>query len=262
MREERIDSNLEKFNWYGMYNLSLREIKRFLRVYHQTVIGPVVSAILFLLIFSFAMKKNLNSKESLSFIGYGIIIMSIIQNAFANSSSSLIMFKVLGYIIDILIPPLGGVEIILAFIIGSVVRSVIVGISVGIALSMFIDFQLHSIGCLVCFTILGSVFLAQLGILSGIVSKSFEQNTAFTNYVVMPLSFLSGTFYSVKNLAPAFQKFNLVNPFFYIIDGFRFSFMNHHETNLIVGGIYLVTLNILFFGVLKYIFATGWRIKD
>ncbi len=256
------DSKLEKFNWYGMYYLSLREVRRFLRVYHQTIIGPVVSAMLFLLIFAFATKKNITSEENLNFIGYGIIIMSIIQNAFANSSSSLIMFKILGYIIDILIPPLGSTEILLAFIIGAVMRAIIVGVSVGFALAVLINFQLYNIYSLISFTILGSVLLSQLGILSGIISKSFEQNTAFANYVIMPFSFLSGTFYSVKNLTPTLQTFNLANPFFYIIDGFRFSFMNHHESNLQIGLIYLFILNIVLFIILKSIFNSGWRIKN
>ncbi|MBF8246701.1 MAG: ABC transporter permease [Rickettsia sp.] len=255
-------NNVKQINWYGMYYLSLREIKRFLKVYHQTILGPMISAVLFLLIFSLAMKKNIDSPQNLNFIGYGIIIMSIIQNSFANSSSSLIMFKVLGYIIDILTPPLGSIEIILAFIIGSVVRALLVGLSVAIALAFFVNYKIHNLTFLLLFSILGSILLSQFGILSALIAKSFEQNTAFTNYFIMPLSFLSGTFYSIKNLSPMFQKFNLVNPFFYIIDGFRFGLTNYNDSNLAFGIMYLTILNLILFVILNFLWQIGWNVKN
>ncbi len=255
----------EKVNWYGTFVLSLREIKRFLRVYHQTVLGPVFNGLVFLLIFFYVINSDQPTDKvstTIEFIGYGIIMMSIIQNAFANSSSSFIMYKVIGYINDILTPPFGSLEIIIAFIIGSIVRAVIVGCAVAVALSFFINYHVQHWSYLVIFVLSSSVFLGQLGLLSGLVSKTFEHNFAFSNYLIMPFSFLSGTFYSVKSLPLVFQKFNLYNPFFYMISGFRYSLTDDLEFDLVWGISYLTFINISLFIILNIAIDRGWRIKE
>ena len=256
---------MEKINWYGAYTLTLREVRRFLRVYNQTILTPVMSALIFLAVFVLAIGSNradIDGIKFINFMGYGLIAMSIIQNAFANSSSSFIMSKVMGYISNILTPPFGSAEIILAFTIGAVLRGLLVGVAVTIALSPFIDYTLYHPLLLVFYLLASCILLGQMGILSGLIANSFDQHSAITSYLVTPLSFLSGTFYSVKALPPFFQQVNLVNPFFYIIDGFRYCITNKADGNITVGIIFLILANIIIYLALDKAIKTGWRIKS
>ena len=254
----------DSINWYGAYMLTIRETLRFLRVYHQTIIAPIVSAMIFLSIFYLSIgshKPNINNIPFLDFMGYGIIMMSMIQNAFANSSSSLIMSKVLGYIIDLIMPPLRGIEIVIAYSIGSVIRAVMVGVGVTIAMIPFVNFHIYHPVLLVFFVLASCVFMAKLGIVAGLISNSFDQMAALTNYVIMPLSFLSGTFYSVKSLPWFLQYVNHVNPFFYIIDGFRYCFTDVSDSNITLGISMLTVSNIILFYITTYLINIGWRLK-
>lgn len=255
---------MESINWYGAYSLTKRETKRFFRVYHQTVIAPVANALIFLSVFVLAIGANANEINGIKFInfmGYGLIIMSIAQNAFANSSSSFIMSKVLGYITDILTPPLGSTEVIIAFTIGAITRGVMVGIMVAIALYPFVDYTLYHPLLILFFVIVSCSMLGQLGILAGIITNNFDQNAAITNYFITPLSFLSGTFYSVKHLPSGLQTVNILNPFFYIIDGFRYCLTNYADGNIVFGMILLLLINILLFLLLVKLLNSGWRVK-
>jgi ABC-2 type transport system permease protein len=255
---------MEQINWYGMYTLTMREVKRFLRVYNQTVIAPVVSALIFLAVFVLAIGGKHHEIEGIKFVnfmGYGLIIMSIVQNAFSNSSSSFIMSKVLGYISDILTPPLGSVEIIIALTIGSVIRGCMVGAAVALALAAFVDYNVYHPLLLIFFITVSCVFLGQLGILTGIITNNFDQNAAITSYFITPLSFLSGTFYSVNNLPESLKDINVLNPFFYIIDGFRYCLTNHIDGDVFFGAIYLVIANIALFLLLVKLLDIGWRVK-
>jgi ABC-2 type transport system permease protein len=260
---------MEKVNWYGAYTLAKREIKRFLRVYHQTIISPIVSALIFLAIFTLAHKSSQSGAESLiggvqftNFMGYGLIIMTIAQNAFANSSSSFIMSKVIGYITDILIPPLGAIEIITAFTIGAILRGIMVGIGVSVALLPFIDYTLYHPFLMVFYLLFSCSLLGQFGILTGLIANSFDQNAAIYSYIITPLSFLSGTFYSFKNLPLIFQQVNQLNPFFYIIDGFRYCLTNQGDSNITIGITFLSLANILIFLLLVRLINRGWRLKN
>jgi len=256
---------MEKINWYGAYTLTLREVRRFLRVYNQTILTPVMSSLIFLAVFVLAIGSNrpdIDGIKFINFMGYGLIAMSIIQNSFANSSSSFIMSKVIGYISDILTPPLGSTEIILAFTIGAALRGLLVGFAVTIALSPFIDYTLYHPLLLVFYLLASCTLLGKLGILSGLIANSFDQHSAITSYLVTPLSFLSGTFYSVKALPPFFQQVNLINPFFYIIDGFRYCITDKSDGNIIVGSIFLIVANIVLYLALDKAIKTGWRIKS
>ena len=252
-------------NWRGMWTLYLREVKRFIKVYQQTIIAPSLSALIFFSIFVIALSdvnKNVNGIKYEQFMAYGLIIMTIIQNAFANTSSSLIMSKVIGYIIDILTPPLSSMEIILAYLFGALTRAVVNGIILSILFYLFIEFSIHSIFYLFYFTIISSSLMALLGIFAGIYASSFDQSSIILNYIINPLSFLSGTFYSVKKLPIFFQNVNLANPFYYIIDGFRYSLTGYSESNIQFGVIYLTTLTIVVFFILKKLIDIGWRIKS
>ncbi|MFN9477056.1 MAG: ABC transporter permease, partial [Rickettsiales bacterium] len=193
--------------------------------------------------------------------GYGLIIMSIVQNAFGNSSSSLIMSKIIGYISDILTPPLGSKEIIIAFTLGAVLRGLMVGIIVTISLIPFVEFTLYYPLLLAFYTLASCMLLGKLGILSGMIANSFDQHSAITSYLITPLSFLSGTFYSVKDLPQILQQINLLNPFFYMIDGFRYCLTNKADGNIILGIVFLITSNIVMYLVLDKLIDKGWRIK-
>lgn len=255
---------MEKINWYGAYTLTRREVLRFMRVYHQTVLTPVVSAMIFLAVFVLAIgtdRPDIHGIKFIDFMGYGLIIMSIIQNAFANSSSSFIMSKMLGYISDILTPPLGSTEIILAFTIGATLRALLVGIAVTLALAPFINYSLHHPFLLIFYVLSSCALLGKLGILSGLISNSFDQHSAITSYLITPLSFLSGTFYSVKALPPIFQQINIMNPFFYMVDGFRYCITDYADGSIATGVTFLITANITIYILLTKLIDKGWRIK-
>jgi ABC-2 type transport system permease protein len=256
---------MEPINWYGTYSLTLREVKRFIRVYNQTLITPAISALIFLAVFALAVgakRHEINGIKFINFMGYGLIIMSIVQNAFGNSSSSLIMSKIIGYISDILTPPLGSKEIIIAFTIGAVLRGLMVGIIVTISLIPFVEFTLYHPLLLAFYILASCTLLGKLGILSGMIANSFDQHSAITSYLITPLSFLSGTFYSVKDLPQILQQINFLNPFFYMIDGFRYCLTNKADGNIIVGICFLVISNIIIYLMLEKLIDKGWRIKN
>lgn len=256
---------MEPINWYGTYSLTLREVKRFIRVYNQTLITPAISALIFLAVFALAVgtrKHDINGIKFINFMGYGLIIMSIAQNAFGNSSSSLIMSKIIGYISDILTPPLGSKEIIIAFTLGAVLRGLMVGIIVTISLIPFVEFNLYHPLLLAFYILTSCTLLGKLGILSGMIANSFDQHSAITSYLITPLSFLSGTFYSVKDLPQILQQINFLNPFFYMIDGFRYCLTNQADGNIIVGICFLVISNIVMYFTLENLIDKGWRIKN
>ncbi len=254
----------ERINWYGTYVLIQREFKRFISLYNQTIFTPVISALIFLLIFVLIGEKSstyIYGIKFINFVGYGLIIMSIIQNAFANSSSSFFLGKELGYIWDILTPPFSGIEIVIAFTVGAICRGICVGIMVSIVLIPFIDYTLYHPFLLIIFVFIACSIFGQFGILSAILANSFEQNATISTYIIMPLSFLSGTFFSVKKLPYFFQQLNIFNPFFYIIDGFRYCFTDYTDSNLIYAVSFLAIFNILLFILLLKLINIGWRLK-
>lgn len=252
-------------NYYGAYALYRKEVLRFLKVYNQTIIAPSISALTFFAVFILAMgnvKSNISGVSFRDFIAYGLIIMSIVQNAFANTSSSLIMSKVLGYISDILIPPLSSNDIIFAYIAASITRGLMVGVTVTAVLFPFINISVYSFPMLFLSIFLACLLLGILGMISGVLSNSFDQNAAINSYLVTPMSFLSGTFYSIHNLPPTLKAISEYNPFFYMIDLFRYSLTGYSDShNLNFGIMFLIASIIVSFAVVKLIFYTGWRIK-
>lgn len=253
------------FNYYGTYMLTLREVRRFLKVYHQTLIAPAVSAMIFLAVFLLSSNHPdhmIGNVKFLNFMGYGLLIMTVVQNAFANTLSSLIMSKVIGYINDILMPPFSGLEIVTAYIIGAVLRGLASGLVLLIFLLPFIDINIEHPLLLIFFTLGAASLLGQLGILAGIMANTFDQSSAITSYLITPLSFLSGTFYSVKKLPEFLQSVNLFNPFFYMIDGFRYSLTDYADGNIAIGIVMILATNIALFVLLVRLFNIGWRIKS
>lgn len=254
-----------RINWLGTYTLYKKEVRRFLKVYNQTLFAPVITSLLFLAVFTLAIssKKNhhIGNIPFQEFMAAGLIIMSVVQNAFANTSSSFTMGKVLGNIIDYLMPPLAPGEIITAMVFGGVTRGLAVGMLVGISVYIFVPIHIHSIGYSLFHIVAASMLLALIGVLSGIFAETFDQMSAITSYIITPLSFLSGTFYSVKSLPGFWHTVSQYNPFFYMIDGFRYGMTGYHDGSLTVG---LTTLSITI--VVLWTFAhtlikRGYRIK-
>ncbi|MFM8812726.1 MAG: ABC transporter permease [Methylophilaceae bacterium] len=211
----------------GAWTLFKKELLRFWKVSFQTVAAPVITALLYLLIFSHVLGSHVEIYPGVDYTVFlipGLIMMSLLQNAFANSSSSLIQSKVMGNIIFILITHISSLEFFLAFLAASIIRGLCVGFCIYLVSTLFIDLPLEHPWIILAFAFLGSAMLGAFGIIAGLWAEKFDQMAAFQNFVIMPLSFLSGVFYSIHSLPPFWQKVSHLNPFFYMIDGFRFGF--------------------------------------
>ena len=251
-------------NWVGFWTLYLREVRRFWKVVFQTVGAPVVTTLLFLAIFSLALgglRPDISGTPFTNYLAPGLVIMAMLQNAFANTSSSLLIGKVQGNVVDILMPPLSAGELTTAIALGGLTRGLVVGIFTFIGMTFFVNFSLSHIWAVLYFAVSGSLLMSFLGMLVGIWAEKFDHMQAITNFIVTPLTFLSGTFYSVEQLPEPAQVFSSFNPFFYMIDGFRYGFIGQPEGNLLVGVLLLAALNIILWMSCYIMFARGYRIK-
>ncbi|MFM1978257.1 MAG: type transporter [Pseudomonadota bacterium] len=219
--------NLISQRMRGPWTLFKKELLRFWRVGFQTVAAPVMTALLYLLIFSHVLGSRVEVYPGVPYTVFlipGLIMMSVLQNAFANSSSSLIQSKVMGNIIFVLLTPLSYIEFFSAFLAASIIRGLCVGFSIYLVSICFIDLPLNHPWIILAFAVFGSGMLGAFGIIAGLWAEKFDQMAAFQNFVIMPLSFLSGVFYSIHSLPPVWQTVSHFNPFFYMIDGFRYGF--------------------------------------
>jgi ABC-2 type transport system permease protein len=241
----------------GFPTLFRKEITRFWKVSFQTVLAPVLTALLYLLIFSHVLEEHVQVYPGVRYTAFlvpGLAMMSLLQNSFANSSSSLIQSKITGNIIFVLLPPLSHFEFFAAYVLASVVRGVMVGFGVFAITAIFVPVPVQSPLWVMSFALLGSALLGTLGIIAGIWAEKFDQLAAFQNFIIVPLTFLSGVFYSMHSLPPFWQDVSRFNPFFYMIDGFRYGFFGISDVSpalsfAIVGGCLLalsfVTLSLL-----------------
>jgi len=228
----------------GFSTLFYKEILRFWKVSFQTVLAPVLTALLYLLIFSHVLGEHVQVYPGVRYTAFlipGLAMMSLLQNAFANSSSSLIQSKITGNIVFILLPPLSHLEFFGAYVLASAVRGVVVGLGVFVIAAMFVPVPVQNPLWVVAFALLGSAILGTLGIIAGIWADKFDELAAFQNFVIIPLTFLSGVFYSIHSLPPFWQQVSHFNPFFYMIDGFRYGFFGVSDVSpylslAIVGG--------------------------
>ena len=260
------------FNRIGLWSLYMKEVRRFLKVQTQTIWAPAVTTLLFLVIFTVAMGRGGREVLGVSFATFvapGLIMMGMMQNAFANSSFSLLAGKIQGTIIDLLMPPLTEAELMIGIVAAAVTRALAVGGALALAMALWpsVDMHVHHPWAVVWFGLMGAMMLALMGLMASIWAEKFDHAAAVTNFVVAPLSLLSGTFYVISNLTPPFQAISRMNPFFYMISGFRFGFIGESDignTNEAVIGaaIGAGVLNLVLGFVAYRLLKSGWKIKS
>jgi ABC-2 type transport system permease protein len=248
----------------GWQMLLYKEVLRFWRVAFQTVAGPVLTAMLYLLIFGHALEAHVKVYEQVSYTAFlvpGLAMMSLLQNAFANSSSSLIMSKVMGNLVFLLLTPLSYMNWFVAYVGAAVIRGLIVGLGVFSVSSLFTDVSCVAPLWVLAFAVMGAALMGTLGLIAGLWAEKFDQLAAFQNFVVMPMTFLSGVFYSIHSLPPFWQTVSHLNPFFYMIDGFRYGFFGVSDVSpwlsLGVVGIALALVSVVAVQLLR----TGYKIR-
>ncbi len=256
---------INTFNHIGLLTLIKREIDRFANVYLQTIVAPVITTLLFYTVFALAfggVARQVGDVPFLEFLAPGLIMMTMVQNAFANTSSSIVISKVQGNIVDILLPPLSDFELYIGFTVGSVSRGLIVGIVTGVVVSFFVPLSIVSWGLVLAYAVLGTMMLGSLGLAAGIWSERFDHIAGVTNFIVTPLTFLSGTFYSVESLPPMWQGLAHYNPFFYMIDGFRSGFIGQADGDPAIGIAVLVSINLFLALLTFWMLRTGYKIRS
>jgi len=252
-------------NWIGFFTLYKKEVYRFLIVIIQTVISPLVTSILFLVVLSLAIGEERGDVLGFNFISFlapGLIAMQVIQQAFSHSSSSIMIGKIQGNIVDILYAPLTAGEITLAINLAACTRSILIAFVSIIVFSFMVELHFYSFFYIFIFTFLGSFILSSLGIIIGLFSTKFDHMASATNFIIVPLSFLSGTFYSITKLPDVLKNVSEINPFFYIIDGFRYGFLGVEDGSVKFGFFYLIILSFLSWFTAYILFKKGWKIKS
>ena len=258
---------IRSVNWGGLKTLYVKEVRRFFKVQLQTIWAPAITTLLFLVIFTVALGRSGRTVMGVSFADFlapGLIIMGMIQAAFANSSFSLLVGKIQGNIVDYLMPPLSTGELIAGLVGASVTRAVLVGLALWLAMVIWpgVHVTPHDFFVIFWFGIMGSTMLAFLGLLTSIWAEKFDHAAAVSNFVVAPLSLLSGTFYSIESLAPAFRAVSHANPFFYIISGFRYGFIGVSDSPLLLGGTLLLVINLALAALTYWLLKKGWKLKN
>lgn len=253
-----------RVNWLGLWTLYRKEVQRFLNVFTQTLAAPMVTALLFFAIFNLALGRSVDMGTEVpyaQFLAPGLIMMTLVQNAFANTSSSLLISKVQGNIVDVLMPPLSPTEFTLGYALGGVTRGLLVAVAVWVGLLPFVPMSFHNPLAIFYFAFMASLMLALLGMIGGIWAEKFDHIAAITNFVIVPLSFLSGTFYSIDRLPPEWHFIAFGNPFFYMIDGLRYGFIGHSDGNVLIGVLVVLTVNIALLLWTHRIVSTGYKLK-
>lgn len=253
-----------RVNWLGLSTLCSREMQRFLAVWTQTLLAPLATSALFLLIFSIAIgptRGEVMGVPFTHFIAPGILMMTVIQNAFANTSSSIVIGKVQGNIVDTLMPPLSPAELVIGYLVGSIARGLCVAVAIMLGLAIFLNIMpMHPFMAL-GYVVLGSAFMGAVGIVAGIFANKFDQMAAITNFIVTPLAFLSGTFYSVRALPPLLEEITRFNPIFYLIDGLRYSVLGVSDSSPALGAVVALGSTLVVSAIALMMFARGYRLK-
>jgi ABC-2 type transport system permease protein len=262
---------IRNVNWGGLRTLYVKEVRRFFKVQLQTVWAPAITTLLFLVIFTVALGRSGRTVDMdgaripfADFLGPGLIVMAMLQNAFANASFSLLVGKIQGNIVDYLMPPLSTGELIAALIGAAVTRALLVGFAVWLAMLFWpgVHIMPRHLWAVIWFGVTGATMLGFFGLITSIWAEKFDHAAAVTNFVVAPLSLLSGTFYSIHNLAPAFQAVSHANPFFYVISGFRYGFLGLADSPIAIGAALILAIDVAL-GILCYaLLRRGWKLKS
>lgn len=258
-------------NRLGLWTLYMKEVRRFIKVQTQTIWAPAVTTLLFLVIFTVAMGRGgrmVLGVNFATFVAPGLIMMGMMNNAFQNASFSFLAGKIQGTIVDFLTPPLSAGELMVGMIAGAMTRGILVGLALAGAMLLWpgVSLGVAHPWAVVWFGLMGTALLSLVGLLSSVWAEKFDHNAAVTNFVVQPLALLSGTFYVIDNLSPAFQQVSRVNPFFYVISGFRFGFLGQSDigaTNQAVlhGALGLGLLNAVLAYITYRVLKSGWKLK-
>ena len=261
------DPVLRGVNWGGLKTLYIKEVRRFFKVQMQTVWAPAITTLLYLAIFTVALGRAGHMVMGVpfaNFIAPGLIVMAMMQNAFANASFSLLVGKIQGNIVDYLMPPLSTGELMAGLIGAAVTRAFLVGFAVWLAMLLWpgVSVDVRHPALVLWFGLMGALLLSFLGLLTSVWAEKFDHAAAVTNFIVTPLSLLSGTFYSVQQLAPTFRAISHANPFFYVISGFRAGFLGISDSPLWIGAIGLLVLNVLLWLTCYGLLKSGWKIKN
>jgi len=248
----------------GFYTLLQKELMRFWKVGFQTVLAPVLSSLLYLLIFSHVLASRVEVYEGVAYTVFlipGLVMMAVLQNAFANSSSSLIQSKITGNLVFILLSPLSYLEIFLAYVGASMLRGLMVGLGVYVVAVLFYPAPPQLSLWAVLFALLGSALLGVMGVIAGIISDKFDQLAGFQNFIILPLTFLSGVFYSVHSLPPVWQLLSHLNPFFYMIDGFRYGFFGISDVSPYISLVIVIACLAIISGWALYMLKSGYKLR-
>jgi ABC-2 type transport system permease protein len=250
-------------NWEGLKTLYVREVRRFIKVGMQTLAAPVVTALLYMLVFVVAVGggREVHGVAYGAFVAPGLVMMQILSNAFANSSSSLLQAKFNGLMGDFITPPLSPGEQVIGFGAGAATRGIVVGLASLLAVLPFTHLPVNQLWAVLYFGVGAALIMGFIGIMAGLWSEKFDHMAAVTNFVIMPMTFLSGTFYLVERLPEPFRTASHYNPFFYLIDGFRYGFLGHAESNLWVGAIMTAVLVVGLGWTCLWMFRVGYKIK-
>ena len=252
-------------NWVGTYSLFKKEVLRFLTVSGQTLFGPILTSILFLTVISLAIgdeRADVLGVSYIKFLASGLIMMQVIQQSFAHSSSSLMMGKMMGTITDVVHSPLSSSEVVLAITFASAVRGILIATASTLIFVFFIDLSIQNFALWFIYLFLGGLFMGSLGLIVGLYADKFDQMSTVTNFIIVPLSFLSGTFYSIEKLPDLLQVVSNYNPFFHMIDGFRYSFIGQLDGSVIFGIMLLTLLSSIVTFFAYYLVNKGYKIKS
>tara|TARA_B100000945_G_scaffold15959_1_gene11872 strand:+ start:476 stop:1285 length:810 start_codon:yes stop_codon:yes gene_type:complete len=252
-------------NWIGFWTLYKKEVLRFLIVWIQTLLSPIVSSLLFLMVLAVAIGDGRSDMLGYSFITFlapGLIAMQIIQQAFSHSSSSFMIGKIQGNIVDILYAPLSAAEVTIAVSLAATTRSFMIGAVSLIVFYFLIDIEIKNYLSVIFYTFISSFILGSVGVIAGLWAEKFDHMASVTNFLIIPLSFLSGTFYTIDNLPDFLQTISKCNPFFYMIDGFRYGFLEKSDGSILIGSVYLTILAIVLWYVSYLLYKKGYKVKS
>ncbi len=252
-------------NWIGLWTLYRKEVHRFFKIIMQALLAPVVTTLLFFAVFALALGglvRQIGDVPFMQFLGPGLIIMTMAQNAFANTSSSIVGGKISNIMVDVMMPPLTPLEWCIAYVMGGATRGLMVGCTTLTGVLLFVQLPVHDPLVILVHAILGSMMLSLLGLITGIWAEKFDHVASVTNFVVTPLTFLSGTFYRIERLPEAWQQIALVNPFFYMIDGFRYGFIGVADSDIATGIAVMSGVTLALWAVALRMVATGYKLKS